>query len=105
MTTFPAPLLPYAAQLQALAEKHGLRRLEVFGSAARDDFDPAKSDFDFVVEFGDVEWKPWFGNYFDLKEDLEALLGRPVDLVEDRAIKKRYLRREVDRDRKVIYAR
>lgn len=68
----------------SLCRRHGVARLEVFGSAARgDDFDPARSDADFLVTFA-----PGFklAAFSDLKADLEALLGRPVDLVEREAV-------------------
>jgi predicted nucleotidyltransferase len=68
-----------------LCRRHGVRRLDVFGSAVRgSDFDPAQSDVDLLVEFGggidDL------AAFLDFKEALEALLGRPVDLVERQAV-------------------
>jgi hypothetical protein len=71
-----------------------VRRLDVFGSATRGDFDPARSDADFLVEFS-PEAGGAVGTYSDMKEALERLLGRPVDLVE-RAVVERsrnYIRR------------
>ncbi len=59
-----------------------MTRLEVFGSAARgEDFDPTRSDADFLVEFA-PETRFDHAGFLDLKEALEALLGRPVDLVD-----------------------
>ena len=46
--------------------RFGVRRLEVFGSAARDDFDPAKSDFDFIISFADKTPGTYADRYFDL---------------------------------------
>jgi predicted nucleotidyltransferase len=59
-----------------------VRRLNLFGSAARGDFDPQRSDVDFLVEFDRTHTDAL---YFGLKEALEGLLGRPVDLVESGA--------------------
>ncbi len=81
-------------ELSALCRRHGVARLEVFGSAARgDDFDPARSDADFLVEFDSSA--RGISTYFDFKQALENLLGRPVDLVERSAIEKsrNYIRR------------
>ena len=65
----------------ALCRRAGARRLDVFGSAARDDFDPATSDIDFLVDFDDLPPPSYAQAYFTLKESLERLFGRPVDLV------------------------
>jgi len=82
--------------LAALCRRYGVKRLEVFGSAAREaDFNPSKSDFDFLVEFerrGDL---PPREQFLGLAEALENLLGRPVDLVERKAMEasRNYIRR------------
>jgi predicted nucleotidyltransferase len=75
-------------KLDALAEicrRYGVSRLEVFGSAARDDFDPARSDADFLVTFQPAVRND-LGVFNDLKDALETLLERPVDLVERETI-------------------
>jgi predicted nucleotidyltransferase len=69
-----------------LCRQYGVRRLSVFGSALTDRFDAERSDVDFLVEFPD-EVPHRFDAYFDLKQALEALVGRPVDLVEVGALK------------------
>ena len=72
--------------LAAICRRHGVARLEVFGSAARGaDFDPARSDADFLVTF-EPAVRNDLGAFSDLKDALEVLLGRPVDLVEREAI-------------------
>jgi predicted nucleotidyltransferase len=73
------------ADLTALCRRHGVARLDVFGSAARGaDFDEATSDVDLLVEL-QPEADDLTG-FLDLGEALEALLGRPVDLVDRRAV-------------------
>lgn len=82
--------------LAALCRRYGVTRLEVFGSAARgEDFDPARSDADFLVTFDPASALPPLKQYFDFKEALEALLGRSVDLAERGAIEasRNYIRR------------
>ena len=88
-----------------LCREHGVKRLEIFGSAARgDDFEPATSDADFIVDFIDWMRKPWLGDYFDFKSAMEALLGRPVDLVQLSAVKNPTVLESINEDRAVIYA-
>lgn len=82
--------------LAALCRRYGVKRLEVFGSAARGvDFDPNKSDFDFLVEFGQRSDLSPREQFLGFAEALEKLLGRPVDLVERKAVEasRNYIRR------------
>jgi predicted nucleotidyltransferase len=85
------------AALADLCRRHGVARLEVFGSAARaTDFDPALSDADFLVTFAPAtDAAEAMSRFFDFQAALEALLGRPVDLVERPALEtsRNYLRR------------
>ena len=75
--------------LLAVAEicrRHGVAKLEVFGSAARGaDFDPHRSDVDFLVTFQPAARND-LAAFDDLEESLEAFFGRPVDLVEREAV-------------------
>jgi len=63
-------------EIAALCRKHYVLKLAVFGSALREDFDPARSDIDFRVEFGDVPPGRCADNYFDLIAALETLFAR-----------------------------
>lgn len=92
-------------ELGALCERYGVKRLEVFGSAATDaDFDPSRSDVDMIVEFRpDQEMGPWLSNYFAFRDALSELLGYSVDLVMSSAMKNPYFVREVNRTRKLLY--
>ncbi len=67
---------------EAIAElcaKHGVARLDAFGSALRDDFRPGESDVDLLVEFAPREGYALVDAYFGLLDDLRALLGPEVD--------------------------
>jgi|ERR1043165_1187172 predicted nucleotidyltransferase len=88
--------------IQAICEQFGVARLELFGSAARDDFDPEKSDFDFIVEFLDYG-SGISDRFFGLIDALEGLLGRPVDLGSARTLKNPYLIAEINQDRTTLY--
>ena len=84
----------HRAEIAALCRRFGVRRLAVFGSAARGaDFDPQRSDVDFLVEFAAQDGD--FTHFPDFKEALEALLARRVDLVDRKAIEssRNYIRK------------
>ena len=87
----------------AVCRRFGVRRLEVFGSAARDDFDPAKSDFDFIVTFADKSPGTYADRYLDFAASVEKLLGRRIDLLTERCIRNPYFRREVEAARQIVY--
>ena len=91
------------SEIAELCRRFHVLRLEIFGSATRGDFDPTRSDVDFLVEFDDNVRAMSFSNYFDLKEALEDLLGRPVDLVEAKAVRNPYLRAGINRTREPVY--
>lgn len=94
----------HRAEITALCRRFGVRRLDLFGSASRGtDFDPARSDADFLVEFDREGALAPLERYFGLAEALAAALGRPVDLVEPAAIRNPYLRAVIDRSRELIY--
>jgi len=91
--------------LTALCQRYGVLRLEVFGSAARGaDFDPAKSDADFLVEFDRTSGLSALDQFLGFSEALERLLGRPVDLVEASAVRNPYVRATIERSKELIYA-
>jgi uncharacterized protein len=91
-------------ELIALCRRYDVARLEVFGSAARGtDFDPVRSDADFLVEFkAESDLLP-LEQFFGLADDLASLLGRPVDLVEPSAVKNPFIRAAIDRSRVLVY--
>ncbi len=93
------------SEIAALCRRFGVRRLTVFGSAARgEDFDPARSDLDFLVEFDRGEPEALsLKTFFGLKESLEALFGRSVDLVEPGAMRNPYLKASIERSREPVF--
>lgn len=86
-----------------LCRRFGVHRLSVFGSAMTDRFDETRSDVDFLVEFAD-DPAARFDAYFGLKEALEALLGRPVDLVMPSALENPYFAASVEANAEELYA-
>ena len=92
-------------ELAELCRQYDVARLEVFGSAARGtDFDPKKSDADFLVEFEPESRLRPYHRYFDLVDVLRNTLGRLVDLVEFGAVRNPYLRVAINKSREVAYA-
>ncbi len=89
--------------IAAVCRRFGVRRLSVFGSAATDAFDPERSDVDFLVEF-DPDTADRFDSYFGLKEELERLVARPVDLVMAKSLDNPYFAASVERSRRDLYA-
>jgi len=94
-------------KLKAIAEvcvRHGVVRLDAFGSALRDDFRPDESDLDLLVEFAPMEPYARVDAYFGMLEELRTLLGLKVDLVMAGAVKNPYIARDIERTRRMLYA-
>lgn len=93
-------------ELARLCRSSHVLRLELFGSAAEESqYDPGRSDLDFLVEFiPDQPLGPWLRHYFSFKDSLEQLFGRPVDLVMAAALKNPRFVRNVNRTRTILYA-
>ena len=87
-----------------LGRRFGVARLEVFGSVCTPDFDPERSDVDFLVTYPpDSDFGPWLARLQDLEAALTDLLGRKVDVVTASALQNKWFRREADKTRRVIY--
>ncbi len=90
-------------EIAALCRQFGVRRLDLFGSAAAGAFDPATSDLDFVATFADTTAPNYAERYLNFADALEALFGRPVDVVIDRSIRNPHFRRAVEATRQPVY--
>jgi hypothetical protein len=91
-------------ELVELCRKYRVRRLEVFGSAARGDFNEHSSDVDLLVESDDMPHADRADAYLGFLMAVEALLRRRVDLVELGAVRNPYLRRGIEESRELVYA-
>ncbi len=94
-------------QREAIAElcaRFDVLRLDVFGSTLRDDFRPTESDLDLLVVFAPMEPFALADAYFGLLDELRSLLGVKVDLVMADAVKNRYIAREIERTKRLLYA-
>ena len=84
--------------IEALCKKYGVTRLELFGSATESQFDPEHSDFDLIAAFAKTSGI----EFVRFADELEALLGRHVDVLFNQPIKNPFLRREIEATRTVI---
>ena len=91
-------------QIAAACARHGVLRLDAFGSAVRGDFCPGDSDVDLLVEFGPMDVYARVDAYFDLLDDFRGILGTEVDLVMVGAVKNRYIAADIERTKQALYA-
>jgi hypothetical protein len=91
-------------QIEVLCRRYDVRSLHAFGSVLGDSFDPMRSDVDILVEFDDTASLDYVDSYFGLKESLEQLFQRPVDLITTTSIRNPYFRDQVMRTRRRLYA-
>ena len=91
------------ADIERLCGRYNVSRLALFGSAATGRHRSGTSDFDFVVEFQLLPAGAYADSYFGLLEDLERLLGGPVELVVGSAIKNPYFRQSVEHTSALLY--
>jgi len=95
-------LSKYLSKIIALCKKHKVSKLFAFGSVLTVHFNN-ESDVDLIVDFEDVPLEDYVDNYLEFKESLSEMLGREVDLLEDKAIRNPVLRRSIDNSKQLIY--
>jgi len=95
-------IMPDPAALADFCARFGVKELSLFGSVLREDFDD-QSNVDILIEF-----KPGSGFTFDntpdIIDELTAMFGRRVDVVEASCLRNAYRRDAIMRSRRVIYA-
>ena len=91
----------YEPEIRRLCQFLAVRNLYLVGSAARNDF-AENSDIDILLEFERDENR--FDRYFTLKEKLEELFGRKIDLIEAEAVNNPYVKKNLQKDRVLVYA-
>lgn len=90
--------------IAALCARHGVVRMDAFGSVLREDFRPGESDVDLLVEFAPRDPYVLAEAYFDMLDELRALLGVKVDLVMAGAVKNRYIASDIECTKQPLYA-
>jgi uncharacterized protein len=92
----------YTADITKLCENHKVKSLYAFGSILTDRFN-IESDIDLIVDFSNIEVEDYADNYFEFKFSLQDILKRPIDLLEEKAIKNPYFKQSVNQKRLLIY--
>ena len=92
----------YTSDIITLCKNHKVKSLYAFGSVLTDSFDK-ESDIDLIVDFSNIAVEDYADNYFDFKFSLQDILKRPVDLLEEKAIKNPYFRMSVNQQRQLVY--
>ncbi|HWZ02771.1 MAG TPA: nucleotidyltransferase domain-containing protein [Mucilaginibacter sp.] len=91
-------------QIKQLCNAHHVKTLFAFGSVLSDKF-KTESDIDLVVDIDSNDPFDYSDNYFALKFQLENILNRSIDLLEDKAIKNPFLKKQIDNTKVLIYGR
>ena len=91
--------------IEAICKEFGIERLELFGSGATGEFDPKRSDLDFLVTYPQhYEFGPWLKRHFELKERLSDVFGRRVDLIEAGAPRNPFVAQAIEQTRQLLCA-
>jgi hypothetical protein len=98
-----ASLEMHKGEIGELCRRYGVRRLDVFGSASRDEPPNASSDIDLLADFDERLGPPALSDFLALRQRLADLLGRPVDLVMNSAVRNPYIRASIDRTRRMLH--
>lgn len=93
---------PHRKELEELCERHQVKTLYAFGSALGSNFHEA-SDLDLLVDFKEIDLNDYADNYYDFKYSLQELFQRPIDLIEEKAVKNPYFREVVDETKTLVY--
>ena len=92
----------YKNEINALCANHKVRSLYAFGSVLTPNFN-TNSDIDLIVDFKEIDVKDYADNYFDFKFSLQDIFNRPVDLLEEQAIKNPYFKEELNKKKVLVY--
>jgi len=97
-------LKEHIEQIKQLCNKHEVRSLFAFGSVVSDQL-KAESDIDLIVDIDNNDPILYTDNYFALKFELEDILKRPIDLLEAKALKNPFLKKQIDNTKVLVYGR
>lgn len=92
------------SEIQAICRRFGVKRLDLFGSATSGDDRLQMRDLDFLVDLGDHSPRDYAEAYFGLREALERLFSRPVDLVTAPSIRNPFFKQRLEQTRSMLYA-
>lgn len=95
-------LSAHIEQIKDICAANQVRTLFAFGSVTNDKFRP-DSDIDLIVDIAESDPLVYSDKYFNLKEQLEKIFNRHIDLLEQRALRNRFLKEEIDQTKVLIY--
>jgi len=93
----------HRAEISSLCRRFHVRRLDLFGSAARGMDFTYQSDLDFLVVYEPSYSAPALNDLFNFRDELSVLLGRRVDLIMESALRNPFLRSAIERSRQPLY--
>lgn len=96
------PIDIYSNDIKVLCALYNVKTLYAFGSVVSNQLTD-KSDIDFIVDFDAIDIEKYADNYFDFKFSLQDILKRPIDLIEEKAIKNPYFKQVINNQRKLVY--
>lgn len=94
----------FKREIENVCIENKVKALYVFGSVLTDRFSD-RSDIDLIVDIDSNDPMDYADNYFNLKFALQDLFKRPIDLLENKAIKNPYIRQNIDKSKALVYAR
>lgn len=97
-------LKDHIEQIKQLCNAYHVKSLFAFGSVVSDKLKPT-SDIDLIVDIDSKDPIDYSDNYFALKFQLENILKRPIDLLEDKALKNPFLKKQIDNTKVLVYGR
>lgn len=89
-------------RIKQLCKEYRVKNFSAFGSVLTDNFS-SDSDIDFMVDFYENDPIKYTDLYFQLKDKLELILKRQIDLIEERGIKNPFFKKEIDESKVMIY--
>lgn len=92
----------YSQEIAKLCKMYKVKSLYAFGSVLTERYDK-NSDIDLIVDFSTMDIEDYADNYFDLKYALQDVFNRPVDLLEEKALKNPYFKQTVNQQRQLVY--
>lgn len=92
----------YSNDIKSLCARHRVKSLYAFGSVLTEKFNK-ESDVDLIVDFDTIDVAQYADNYFGLKFSLQDMLHRPIDLLEEKALKNPYFKQAISQNRRLVY--
>jgi len=92
------------AEIKKLCQKHQVESMFLFGSATTKDNFTQNSDIDILIKFKEISIEEYTDNYFNLKDELEKLLNRKIDLITENCLKNPYFIQSIENSKEELYA-